>query len=120
VAGFNKFLRIFSVSSLAVSKLVLFNKPFRVLSQFSPSENKTTLAEFIPIKQIYPAGRLDYDSEGLLLLTDDGKLQAQLSNPRFHQSKIYLAQVEGVPDQNAVHQLARGDLKGWEDSSGKG
>jgi 23S rRNA pseudouridine2457 synthase len=91
-----------------VSKLVLFNKPFQVLSQFSPSTDKTTLADFIPIKQVYPAGRLDYDSEGLLLLTDDGKLQAKISNPRFHQSKIYLAQVEGFPDQNAVGQLARG------------
>jgi 23S rRNA pseudouridine2457 synthase len=89
-------------------KLVLFNKPFQVLCQFSPSEGKQTLADYLDIPDVYAAGRLDYDSEGLLVLTDDGQLQARISNPRFKQLKRYLAQVENVPDDVALAELNRG------------
>jgi 23S rRNA pseudouridine2457 synthase len=78
-----------------VSKLVLFNKPFNVLSQFTDDNGRKTLADFIDIKSVYAAGRLDYDSEGLLLLTDDGQLQAQISSPKFKLNKTYWVQVEG-------------------------
>jgi len=88
--------------------LVLFNKPFRVLSQFSPSGDKQTLADFLDIPNIYPAGRLDYDSEGLLLLTDDGRLQHKLSHPRHKQAKTYWVQVEGKPKEEALEQLRQG------------
>jgi 23S rRNA pseudouridine2457 synthase len=70
-----------------VSKLVLFNKPFNVLSQFTDDNGRQTLADYIDIKAVYAAGRLDYDSEGLLLLTDDGQIQAQISSPKFKLNK---------------------------------
>ena len=89
-------------------KTILFNKPFRVMSQFSPSADKQTLADYIELPGVYPAGRLDYDSEGLMLLTDDGKLQAQISHPRYRKSKVYLAQVEHIPDRKALLALRRG------------
>jgi len=91
-----------------MSRLVLFNKPFRVLSQFSPVPGKRTLADFISIPGVYPAGRLDYESEGLLLLTDDGPLQHRLAHPRAGKWKTYLVQVEGVPDTEALERLRRG------------
>lgn len=91
-----------------MAKLVLFNKPYHVLCQFSPHENKTTLAEFIKIKEVYPAGRLDYDSEGLLLLTDDGKLQHQLSSPKYDKEKVYWAQVEGQPSEEDIRPFFSG------------
>jgi 23S rRNA pseudouridine2457 synthase len=91
-----------------MSQLILFNKPFRVMSQFSPSDGKLTLAQFIDIPGVYPAGRLDYDSEGLLLLTDDGALQHRIAHPDHKLPKTYWAQVEGAPDQNAVTQLQQG------------
>lgn len=91
-----------------MARVLLFNKPFRVLSQFSPLAGKSTLADFIDIPDVYAAGRLDFDSEGLLLLTDDGALQARISNPRFRQAKTYLAQVEGLPDANALAALESG------------
>jgi 23S rRNA pseudouridine2457 synthase len=91
-----------------MSKLILFNKPFQVLSQFSESGDKSTLADFINIPKVYPAGRLDYDSEGLMILTDDGKLQAHIANPNYKQSKFYLAQVENVPDRKALLSLSQG------------
>lgn len=95
-----------------VARVVLFNKPFRVMSQFSPVEEKRTLADYIDLPGVYPAGRLDYDSEGLLVLTDDGRLQAEISNPRYRKRKSYLVQVENIPDADALRQLARGvDLK---------
>ena len=91
---------------------LLFNKPFRVLSQFSPVNGKATLADYIDIPGVYPAGRLDFDSEGLMLLTDDGVLQARVTDPRHRLAKTYLAQVEGVPSDEALVNLARGvDLK---------
>jgi 23S rRNA pseudouridine2457 synthase len=95
-----------------VSKLLLFNKPFHVLSQFTDSEARKTLSEFIQIKGVYPAGRLDYDSEGLLLLTDDGQLQAQISNPKYKLNKTYWAQVEGTATEAHCLELSQGvDLK---------
>jgi 23S rRNA pseudouridine2457 synthase len=87
---------------------LLFNKPFQVLSQFSPLDGKRTLADYLDIPGVYAAGRLDYDSEGLMLLTDDGALQARIANPRYRCAKIYLAQVEGIPDVPALHKLSSG------------
>jgi 23S rRNA pseudouridine2457 synthase len=91
-----------------VSISLLFNKPFRVLSQFSPVAGKRTLADFIDVRGVYPAGRLDYDSEGLMLLTDDGALQARIAEPRYRRAKIYFAQVEGIADERALRALSSG------------
>ena len=88
--------------------LIAFNKPFNVLCQFMDSAGRQTLADFISIKDVYPAGRLDYDSEGLLLLTDDGKLQQRIADPRHKLKKTYLAQVERVPDEEALAALRSG------------
>lgn len=94
-----------------MARLLLFNKPFGVLSQFtdrgSPTE-RATLSDFIAAKGVYPAGRLDRDSEGLLLLTDDGRLQARIADPRFKLPKTYLVQVEGDPDDAALEPLRKG------------
>ena len=87
---------------------LLFNKPFNVLSQFTSETGKPTLAPFVPVKGIYPVGRLDYDSEGLLLLTDDGRLQHRLSDPRFEHPRTYWVQVEGAIDPDALEQLKLG------------
>jgi 23S rRNA pseudouridine2457 synthase len=92
----------------AMSKLLLFNKPFQVLSQFREHENKVTLAHYIDDRSLRLAGRLDFDSEGLLMLTDDGKLAEQISDPRFKKPKVYWAQVEGVPNDQALQQLRAG------------
>ncbi len=91
-----------------MSRTLLFNKPYRVLSQFSPDGDRRTLADFIDLPGVYAAGRLDYDSEGLMLLTDDGALQARISDPRYKTSKTYLAQVEGIAETAALRKLARG------------
>ena len=91
-----------------MTQIVIFNKPYRVMSQFSPVAGKQTLADYIEIADVYPAGRLDFDSEGLMVLTDDGQLQARISNPRYRQSKTYLVQVEGKPDSDALRTLAKG------------
>lgn len=88
--------------------IVLFNKPFRVLSQFTAAGDKATLADYIDIPGVYCAGRLDYDSEGLLVLTDDGRLQQRLSHPKFGKEKGYWVQVEGIPGAQALEQLRRG------------
>ena len=89
--------------------LILFNKPFRVLCRFTGGgPGRATLADFIDMPGVYPAGRLDYDSEGLLLLTDFGLLQHHLTDPRHKLPKTYLVQVEGEPDQRALERLRRG------------
>jgi len=93
---------------LSVSRLILFNKPYGVLSQFTPEGRWRALAEFIPLKGVYVAGRLDADSEGLLLLTDDGRLQARIAEPRHKLEKTYWAQVEGIPDEAALDRLRAG------------
>lgn len=88
--------------------IVLFNKPFRVLSQFTAEGDKATLADYIDIPEIYCAGRLDYDSEGLLVLTDDGRLQQRIANPKFGKAKGYWVQVEGIPGEHDLEALRRG------------
>jgi len=90
--------------------LILLNKPYGVLCQFTDRGDppRRTLAEFVDAPDVYPAGRLDHDSEGLLLLTDDGALAHRLTDPRHKQPKTYLVQVEGVPDANALDSLRRG------------
>ena len=90
-------------------RLILFNKPYGVLCQFSDDgSGKPTLAQYVKVPGVYPAGRLDTDSEGLLLLTDDGRLQAQIADPKFKLPKTYLAQVEGEPDAAALVALRQG------------
>lgn len=91
-----------------MARLILFNKPYGVLSQFTGGGLGETLADFVTVKGVYPAGRLDKDSEGLLLLTDDGKLQVQISSPKFNKEKTYLVQVEGEPSEEALARLRRG------------
>ena len=91
-----------------MSRLLLFNKPFRVLSQFTDAEGRATLADYIRAPKVYAAGRLDWDSEGLLLLTDDGGLQARLADPRHALSKTYWVQVEGAPARAALARLRSG------------
>ena len=89
-------------------RLICFNKPYGVLSQFTPEGRWRGLKDFIAVPGVYVAGRLDADSEGLLLLTSDGALQARISDPRFKMEKIYWVQVEGVPDEAALAALRQG------------
>lgn len=95
-----------------MARLILFNKPFGVLSQFTDKGTagspRATLSDYIKVPGVYPAGRLDQDSEGLLLLTDDGRLQARISDPKFKLPKTYLAQVEGEVSDDALAALRRG------------
>ena len=88
--------------------LIAFNKPFGVICKFRPEPGRRTLADYIDVPKVYPAGRLDTDSEGLLLLTDDGALQARISSPRFKLPKVYWAQVEGIPTEEALAKLRKG------------
>ena len=88
--------------------LLLFNKPFQVLSQFTNTDGKATLADFLRMPKVRAAGRLDYDSEGLLLLTNDGVLQARLADPKWKAEKVYLAQVEGMVSDAAIESLRQG------------
>ncbi|HEY8053861.1 MAG: pseudouridine synthase [Steroidobacterales bacterium] len=88
--------------------LIAFNKPFGVICKFSPEAGRHTLADYIKVPSVYPAGRLDTDSEGLLLLTDDGPLQARIASPGHKLAKLYWAQVEGAPTEAALTQLRNG------------
>jgi 23S rRNA pseudouridine2457 synthase len=89
-------------------QLIAFNKPFGVLSQFTDAGDRRTLKEYVPIRDVYPAGRLDKDSEGLLLLTNDGRLQARIADPAHKLPKTYWVQVEGVPSAEQLAELAAG------------
>ena len=95
-----------------MARVILFNKPFEVLSQFTDKgtegSKRATLSDYIDVPEVYPAGRLDRDSEGLMVLTNGGVLRARISSPKFKQPKIYWAQVEGEIDETALQQLAKG------------
>lgn len=91
-----------------MSRLVLFNKPYGVLCQFSDKDGRPVLADYIALPDVYPAGRLDHDSEGLLLLTDDGVLQHRISDPRWKQEKTYWVQVDGDMTEDALAALRKG------------
>jgi 23S rRNA pseudouridine2457 synthase len=95
-------------SVLAMTQTVLFNKPFKVMSQFRESGSKTTLSSYFDDPALRIAGRLDYDSEGLLLLTDNGQLVQEITNPKFKLVKTYWAQVEGEPSKEALERLSNG------------
>lgn len=91
-----------------MARLILFNKPYLVLSQFTDPEGRPTLADYIPIEAVYAAGRLDYDSEGLVILTDSGPLQYSVTDPHNKLPKTYWVQVEGIPSNEALVKLAEG------------
>ncbi|VEG76277.1 Ribosomal large subunit pseudouridine synthase E [Cardiobacterium hominis] len=88
--------------------LILLNKPFNVLCQFTDKSGRATLADYVDVPNVYPAGLLDFDSEGLVVLTDDGRLQARIADPRFKLAKRYWVQVEGEADEAALVQLRAG------------
>lgn len=88
--------------------LLLFNKPFQVLSQFEDAEHRDTLKKYIPIKNVYPAGRLDYDSEGLMILTSCGKTQHKISNPQHKMNKTYWVQIEKIPTETDLQKIRQG------------
>ncbi|MFW2544387.1 pseudouridine synthase [Primorskyibacter sp. 2E107] len=95
-----------------MSRVIVFNKPYGVLSQFTDKGTegspRLTLSDYIDLKGVYPAGRLDRDSEGLMVLTDDGRLQARIASPKFRKPKSYLVMVEGTPTPEQIEQLRRG------------
>ena len=91
-----------------MNHLILFNKPYGVLTQFTDADGRPTLADYIPIRKVYAAGRLDADSEGLVVLTDDGAMQARIADPHHKMAKLYRVQVEGLPTDAALQQLEKG------------
>jgi 23S rRNA pseudouridine2457 synthase len=91
-----------------MARLILLNKPYGVLTQFTSTDGRLTLKDFVPVPGVFAAGRLDADSEGLVLLTDDGAMQARISHPRHKLAKVYWVQVEGLPDADAIDRLQRG------------
>lgn len=95
-------------SRISLSRLILFNKPHGVICQFSRNGDRPTLADFVDVPGVYPAGRLDHDSEGLVLLTADGRLQARIADPKFKMAKTYLVQVEGTITEEALAALRQG------------
>ena len=103
-------LRRVAKAAPATPRLLLLNKPFDVLTQFHDDAGRATLKDFVDVPGVYPAGRLDRDSEGLLLLTNDGQLQAQIADPRHKLAKTYWVQVEGTPTEAQLQQLQRGVL----------
>lgn len=97
-----------SVEFKGAQRIILFNKPYDVLPQFTDEAGRKTLKDYISLTGVYAAGRLDRDSEGLLVLTNDGKLQAKLTQPQHKTGKVYLVQVEGIPDAKALELLRNG------------
>jgi 23S rRNA pseudouridine2457 synthase len=91
-----------------MARIILLNKPYGVLCQFTSEDGRSTLKDFVPVSGVYAAGRLDADSEGLVVLTDDGAMQARISHPRHKLAKTYWAQVEGIPDEAALERLRTG------------
>jgi len=108
IHGWSTGIRLAYATYTCAVSVILLNKPFRVLCQFSPHEGKTTLAAFVDVRGVYPAGRLDYDSEGLVVLTDDGALQKRIADPGHKMTKTYLVQVEGEPAASALADLRHG------------
>ena len=100
--------------------LIAFNKPFGVACKFSPEPGRKTLADYIDVRDVYPAGRLDTDSEGLMLLTDDGVLQARIAEPKHKMAKVYWAQVEGSPSRYGTRSAAqRRESRRFHDAAGE-
>ncbi len=101
-------MSIYSSPYPLILRYILFYKPYGVLSQFTDDHGRQTLKDYIPVPDVYPVGRLDWDSEGLVLLTDDGRWQHRLSDPQYGHPRTYWVQVERIPDQLALERLATG------------